>query len=318
MKVLSNTASGRAHGKVILIGEHAVVHQQPAIAIPFTSASVLVTIEEKIGETIIESIYHTGNLSDAPAALNNLIKTIQAISEYFKQSDDNMHITIESNIPPERGMGSSAAVATALVRALFNYYDVNLTEELLNKFVNVSEVIAHGNPSGLDAQVVRSNEAVYFIRGEVPVMFTVDIPGYLVLADTGDEGETIAAVSDVQKLINTPHSNASKYIEELGELTIKARELIEQKAVHALGNVMNEAQKRLKKLTVSNNTLDLLVETARSNGALGAKLTGGGRGGCMIALTNEAEKAAKIAHALENAGAIKTWIHPLGANIDEE
>lgn len=317
MKVRSNIASGRAHGKVILIGEHAVVHKQPAIAIPFTSASVVVTIEEKPGDTNIESIYHTGSLSDAPQALNNLIETVHEISAYLKQTKANMLITIDSNIPPERGMGSSAAVATALVRALFNYHQVELTDALLNQFVNVSEVIAHGNPSGLDALVVRSDEAVYYVREQRPEFFSIDLPGYLILADTGVEGETIKAVADVGKLVDTSYEIGGKLIDELGVLTEEARQLINQKDILTLGEVLNQAQNRLKKLTVSNDTLDLLVETARDHGALGAKLTGGGRGGCMIVLTDEADKAREIAQALEEAGAIKTWIHPLGANIDE-
>src|SRR5699024_2418806 len=116
MKVLSDTASGHAHGKIILIGEHAVVHNEPAIAIPFTSANVKITIEKKLGESTIDSIYHTGKLNNAPKNLSNLIETLNAVCRYFGTTAENMHIKITSNIPAERGMGSSAAVAIALVR----------------------------------------------------------------------------------------------------------------------------------------------------------------------------------------------------------
>ena len=104
MKVLSNTASGYAHGKIILIGEHAVVHNEPAIAIPFTSANVQVTIEHTLGESTMDSIYHTGKLADAPKTLNNLIETLKAVCLHFGTTPDNMHIKINSNIPAERGM----------------------------------------------------------------------------------------------------------------------------------------------------------------------------------------------------------------------
>lgn len=312
MNVLPYIASGTAHGKIILIGEHSVVHNEPAIAIPFTSANVEVSIEELYGESTIESIYHTGRLKDAPKTLNNLIETLEAVCRHFNKKPENMHIIIKSSIPAERGMGSSAAVATALIRALFNYYKTELTEDLLDNFVTISEVIAHGNPSGLDAKVVRSEESVYFIRNKGSEFFSVDLPGYLVVADTGQQGETGRAVSDVGKLLTDPSTNAERLISDLGILTRDARKQIDEKNLVQLGRVLSKAQENLKGLTVSNETLDLFVETALDHDALGAKLTGGGRGGCMFALTDSLEQAENISKALLDVGAVDTWIHPLG------
>lgn len=312
MNVLPYIATGTAHGKIILIGEHSVVHNEPAIAIPFTSANVEVSIEELYGESTIESIYHTGRLKDAPKTLNNLIETLEAVCRHFNKKPENMHIIIKSSIPSERGMGSSAAVATALIRALFNYYKTELTEDLLDNFVTISEVIAHGNPSGLDAKVVRSEESVYFIRNKSSEFFSVDLPGYLVVADTGQQGETGQAVSDVGKLLTDPNANAGRLISDLGILTREARKQIEEKNLVQLGRVLSKAQEHLKDLTVSNKTLDLFVKTAIDQGALGAKLTGGGRGGCMISLTDSLEQAENISKALLDVGAVDTWIHPLG------
>jgi len=318
MEVLSNTASGRAHGKIILIGEHSVVHDEPAIAIPFTSANVEVTVERIDGESTMESIYHTGKISEAPAVLNNLIKTLHAVCDYFSLSADHLHITIESDIPAERGMGSSAAVATALVRALFNYFDEELPDELLYQFVSISEKIAHGNPSGLDAKVVSSNESIFYVKNKKAEFFNIELPGYLVVADTGQQGETVEAVADVGRLVADPQHEGQKLIEGLGQLTNQARTFIERKDLKHLGEILEKAQNKLKKLTVSNNKLDQLIETAKANGALGAKLTGGGRGGCIIALVDKIERAEDLTKALLQAGATKTWIHPLGANIDVE
>ena len=317
MKVLSNTASGYAHGKIILIGEHAVVHNQPAIAIPFTSANVKVTIEHTLGESTIDSIYHKGKLKDAPKNLNNLIKTLNAVCLYLGTTSENMQIQITSNIPAERGMGSSAAVATALVRALFNYFNEELTDELLNDFVSISEMIAHGNPSGLDANVVRSEESVYFVKNQGAEFFKVELPGYLIVADTGQQGETGETVMDVGKLVMDVKTQAKTMISDLGKLTHRARIMIEDKNMKGLGKILSEAQLRLENLTVSNETLNLFVDTANRHGALGAKLTGSGRGGCMIALADLPETAENIAEALLNAGAVDVWIHPLGAKQDE-
>lgn len=314
MEVLSNTAAGEAHGKIILIGEHAVVHNEPAIAIPFTSATVEVTVEKILGESTMDSIYHYGKLSDAPKQIRNLITTFEEVCDYFNVSTDHFHITIRSDIPAERGMGSSAAVATAVVRALFNFFDTELTDDLLFRFVSISEKIAHGNPSGLDAKVVSSDAAIYFVKENRADPFEIDLPAYIVVADTGDEGETLGAVSDVGKLVADTTSNGRKLVQELGQLTKSVYTIIEQKDLQQLGRILDKAQDKLKQLTVSNEKLDILVDTAKKSGALGAKLTGGGRGGCMIALVDKAEKAQKIANDLITAGATETWIHSLGAN----
>lgn len=317
MKVLSDVASGTAHGKIILIGEHAVVYNEPAIAIPFTSANVEITVQSIQGESTIDSIYHKGKVSDAPRKIQNLVETFKAVCNYFERSYNDLHFTVTSNIPAERGMGSSAAVATALVRALFNFYDEKLTDELLQRFVSVSERIAHGNPSGLDAKVVRSDYSVYFIRNQAPELFRLELPAFLVVADTGEHGETGKAVRAVEKLVNNPQTNGRKLIKELGQLTVKARTYIEQKDLKRLGEMLDSAHEKLQQLNVSNERLDTLVKKAKESGALGAKLTGGGRGGCMIAFVDDEKKAMVIAEQLEMAGATKTWIHPLGGNTND-
>ncbi len=311
-------AFGSAHGKIILIGEHSVVHNQPAIAIPFTSAKVDVQIDEISGETILEDRYYEGELSEAPKSLHNLNQTLDAVCVYLDEKTSNMKIRIDTSIPAERGMGSSAAVATAVVRALFNFFEKELTDDLLEEFVAISEEIAHGNPSGLDGTIVRSEQAIYFIRDQKPEFFDSSLPAYLVIADTGEKGQTVHAVEDVGKLVADERTNGRKLIEKLGQLTIRARQLIEKKKVSELGRILSEAQRCLKELTVSNEKLDHLIEVAMTNGALGAKLTGGGRGGSMIALVDELKKAEKLANSLIQAGAIKTWIHPLGVETDEK
>src|SRR5699024_9384465 len=199
---------------------------------------VKITIEHILGECTIDSIYHTGKLTDAPKNLSNLIETLNAVCRYFGTTAENMHIKITSNIPAERGMGSSAAVAIALVRALFNYFDAKLTDELLNEFVTISEMIAHGNPRGLDAKVVSSNESVYFVRNQEAEFFKVELPGYLIVADTGERGETGEAVADVEKLVANVKTQAKTFISELGELTTQARKMIDEQNMPGLGKVL--------------------------------------------------------------------------------
>lgn len=135
---------------------------------------------------------------------------------------------------------------------------------------------------------------------------------FLIVADTGIKGQTREAVSDVAHLFELNKQSVSQQITELGRLTKLAKKAILADEVYTLGTIMNQAQEQLKTLTVSNEQLDKLVTTAREHGALGAKLTGGGRGGCMIALADSNEQAVKIAAAIESAGAVATWIQSLG------
>ena len=124
-------------------------------------------------------------------------------------------------------------------------------------------------------------------------------------------GHTLEAVSDVATLYQN-QQDARFWIKELGDLTRQVKKYLASGQVQALGQVMNQAHLLLQKLGVSDEKLDYLVDVAQVQGALGAKLTGGGRGGCMIALAANQHQAEKIAQALERAGACQTWIQYLG------
>ena len=317
METSPKQASGTAHGKIILIGEHAVVYGEPAIALPFMATPVKVSIKQTLERSWIDSSYYQGPLCDAPQPLENLSQLIRTVCSDLSQSADHLFLTVNSSIPAERGMGSSAAVATAVVRALFSYFNASLSDEQLLHYVDLSEKIAHGNPSGIDAHVAGSNVPVYFRKGHVFEPLSLNISGHLIAADTGITGQTLQAVSDVADLLKRQPKDTRAVITHIGQLTLTAKVAIETDQCESLGRLMTEAHNALKQLNVSNETLDHLVETALDHGALGAKLTGGGRGGCMIALTRTKTEAEDIANKLMDQGAVKTWIHALGADKHE-
>ena len=308
----SQPALGTANGKIILMGEHSVVYGEPAIAIPFPATHIQVAVTETEGPVQLDCVYYQGNLASAPKHLENLIAVVESTISELNQELKGLKLTIESTIPVERGMGSSAAVAIAMVRALFAYFSTPLPDETLLTLANVSETIAHGNPSGLDAAMTSGRHPLYYIKGEPFVPFPLSMSAYLIVADTGLKGQTRDAVASIAQLNQENPEVTMNAIHRLGALAREAKLAIESNIPVTLGLVMDTAHETLSFLGVSNDTLNHLVSTARTNGALGAKLTGGGRGGCMIALAADQETAARISAALADAGAVNTWTHPLG------
>ena len=311
---MANYGQGESSGKIILMGVHAVVYGEPAIAFPFYATKVTAFLEEldAMDDQLVSS-YYSGNLAEAPHALKNIKKLFIHLK---KQHDiqKNLQLTIESTIPAERGMGSSAAVATAVTRAFYDYLAFPLSREILLENVQLSEKIAHGNPSGIDAAATSSLQPIYFTKGHPFDYFSLNIDAFLIVADTGIKGQTREAVKDVAHLFETQPHETGQMIQKLGYLTKQAKQAIIENSPETLAQTMDESQSLLEKLTISNDFLNLLIQTAKDTGALGAKLTGGGRGGCMIALAQTKTKAQEISQALEDAGAAETWIQGLGVH----
>ena len=311
---MKNIGYGKANGKIILMGEHAVVYGEPAIAFPFSATTITATIRPS-DSFRLHCSYYKGSLEKAPFTLKSIKTLVQQLEKEYPIGP--VLIEIDSTIPAERGMGSSAAVAVAITRAFFDLLDKPLSQEELLAYVEHAEQIAHGNPSGIDAAATSGNNPIYFRRGQPFTPFDLNVEAFLVVADTGIKGQTRTAVKDVAYAVEMEHELVEPVmprIHRLGQLTREAKEAISQNQVQKLADTMNEAQTHLKELTVSNDLLDTLIHAAIDAGALGAKLTGGGRGGCMIALTNTKEEAQVVCKALEKNGAVATWIQGLGVH----
>ncbi|WP_349533115.1 mevalonate kinase [Leuconostoc citreum] len=302
---------GKAHAKIILIGEHAVVYNQPAIAIPLTNLTVTTTIQPAfVGQTIESNTFH-GGLDELGANVEGLRQLILRLITHFQLQKAPFTIEIDTNIPQERGFGASAAFATSITKAFFDFANAPLSSEQLKYFTDLEESISHGSASGLDAATVNSTDPIWFVKNDLPTPFKMSLTGTLVVADTGIHGQTMHAVNIVKGNLDSDYDLTWQKIAHLGKIAEKVRiDLAQNQPEHA-GLLFTAAHHELQSLGISHPKLDNLVNAAIHAGALGAKLTGAGIGGAMFALAKNNDEAITIANALTKSGAQNTWIQPL-------
>ncbi len=309
--------SASAPGKIILFGEHAVVYGRPAIAVPINQiqAKAYVFPEPHMPSGYMNiqapNIGLEAILSDLPqdhplvAAINGVLKEVDV------SRPPALTLRVTSSIPLAAGLGSGAAVSTAIIRALSTFLGHPLPAKRVSDLVFEVEKIHHGTPSGIDNTVISFEMPVFFIRdefkGNTIETFSVAQPFTIVIADTGISSPTSSTVGDVRLAWKNNPTYSEQLFDEIGEVVLAARAAIENSQIDALGTLMNENHALLIALGVSSPELDYLVQTARTTGALGAKLSGGGRGGNIIALADRSTSI-QLADSLEAAGAVHTYI----------
>ncbi len=298
--------SAEAPGKVILCGEHAVVYGQPAIAVPVTQISARATLEETGTGTELTLIavdqQRTVRYADLDLAdpLGVIIRL--ALLALGETTPPLATLTLSSTIPIASGLGSGAAVSAAIVRVLASYVGRQLPAVAVSELVYQVEKIYHGIPSGIDNTVIAYTQPVYFIRQKVLKTFSAPVPFRLLIADTGLASPTKIAVADVRKGWETDPAKFETLFNRCGEIAQAAYSLIESGHPLELGPLLTANHRLLREMAVSCPELDSLVEAALDAGALGAKLSGGGRGGNMFALVTD-ETAPSVERALWQAGA---------------
>ena len=285
---------GFSHSKIILMGEHSVVYGYPAIAIPLKNIQI-----ECIVERSRVPFFHNEK--------DTLSTAVHTALKYLSKKNENIKYKVISDIPPKRGMGSSAAVSIAAIRGVLDYFNRKVDNMTLEKLVNEAEIIAHNTPSGLDAKTCLSDSAIKFIKNKGFKNIDMNLGAYLLIADTGIHGHTRDAIMNIKNMGN----KALPMLEKLGKLTEETEKFIEKKDVVNIGKNMIFAHEELKMLGVSIEKSDILVKTAIDEGAYGAKMSGGGLGGCIIALMESREKTEMTAKKLMEKGAVNIWIEAL-------
>jgi mevalonate kinase len=292
-----------------LFGEHAVVYGEPAIAVPVTQVESTATVEPASpgdGLTLVAADLGTRSTLTAAPEHDPIAVAARLTLSHLSASVPDATLTVKSTIPIASGLGSGAAISTALVRALAGFLGHSLAPAEVSGLVYEVEKIHHGMPSGIDNTVIAYEQPVYFVRGEssVPALMSVGAPFMLLIADTGLPSPTRRLVDRVHRGWQRDPIRYQDLFECIGDIARNARRQIESGVIDSLGPLMNENHALLIELGVSSATLDRLVAAARAAGALGAKLSGAGQGGNMVALVDVAT-VHDVRVALMTAGAAR-------------
>lgn len=297
-------------GKIILFGEHAVVYGRPAIAAPVTQVQARAIVEDSATAGIRFVAPDLGSdywLAEASAE-DPLATTVRLVQEAAGLAQlPDLTITISSSIPIAGGMGSGAAITAALVRALAGHLGLDYLADnrRVSELTYQVERLYHGHPSGIDNTVVAFEQPVYFVRQQPQNRiepFAVARPLHFLISDTGQRSSTKIVVSDVRRQWQAQPARFEALFDDCGRVADAARQAIQAGDLAQLGCLMNENQRLLAEMGVSSPALERLIAAALRAGALGAKLSGAGRGGNMIALITP-KKEQEIRQALADAGA---------------
>ena len=309
---------GRTWAKAILLGEHSVVYGHPAVALPLHDLRMRATAVPVPGPSRLCSLDYRGPIDRSGPRFACVARAFDKAREFSGRLGQSFEITTRSDFPHARGLGSSAAASGAVIRAALDACRRDASADELFALTQMAERVAHGNPSGLDAAATSSSSPIRFQGGRMRPVSQRIAHAHLVIADSGVQGSTREAVSGLRRCYEQDAEGTGPLIDGLGALARTAITALHDGDAPALGEAMNRAHTVLAGLDLSLPVLDRLVGAARRAGALGAKLTGGGLGGCVIALTGSEGAADRVRSALRRAGAPAAWTHRMRTGEADE
>lgn len=308
-----------APAKAILVGEHAVVYGYPAIAFPINQLTAKTTIlANPLGKPDeirfrADDIQLNASFDELPAD-HPFIRAIQAVKTCTGVNHlPACTVMIRSKIPLASGLGSSAATSVSVIRALCQLIGFHASLEQISLMAFQVEEAYHGTPSGIDNTVITYAKPIKFSKKEGFQILSPKKPLTFIVANSGTAGNTKEAVSKVRSLFELDPNQYGETFTEIASVVNQAEKAIEEGDQELLGQMMNLNQELLRKLTVSHPSLEKLIETALIHGALGAKLSGGGLGGNMVALVSS-EFINFITEKLKSAGATDVIFATIQAN----
>ena len=297
---------GSGYGKVILFGEHFVVHGVPGIVSAIDSTTDAEVKKAQKGINVKDERKTAKGYSE-----EKRLQQLESIERMLKAMGVDPKIALDiwvgGTLPGFSGLGASAASSVAIARAIAQELNMKVADEKINQVAYEAEKAYAGNPSGIDNTAATYGGLMWFKKnmagGQDKVEhLSIEAPVEIVIGSTGKVANTKAMVEGVAE---RKRKNPQKYntiFERAEELCYEGRAALEFYSLKKVGELMNENHRLLQEIEVSSTELDLLVDVARKQGAFGAKLTGGGGGGCIVALTPGKELQGKVASAIKGAG----------------
>ena len=307
-------ATAVSPAKVILFGEHFVVSGNSAISMTIDLPTTITVEPLKVDEIQIRSegldveaaFSTTGQIiRSAGANAESKLRPIYEVADFtlkkLKQAKVGLKIAVKSRVPIGMGLGSSAATAVGTVSALTTLLGWPLSREEIFDAAYTLEKMVHGHPSGVDQATITYGGLISYRGGKVEATLQLTQPPLLIIGNTGKRRSTGEFVGRVTRLRETEPKVYGRIASEAQEISERALDALRNGQSHALGSLMNENQRLLESVGVSSPDLERLISAVRSAGAFGAKLTGGGGGGCMIAAVDKTTHAG-VSRAIEEAG----------------
>jgi len=296
---------GIGFGKVILFNEHFVVYGIPSI-VSAIAKTTTATVEPFEGKGFyLEDLrpatpgYKEDKVEQQRGSVDRILKAVG-----INPSRNPINITLKGDLVAASGIGASAASCVAIARAVSAEFGLDLSDERINEIAYEGERAYHGTPSGVDNTAATYGGLIWFVRNKPNVIERIEVkePIEIVMGNTGKVADTVAVVDGVRERKEKHPEKYDKIFRDAEELAYSARKALENFELKKVGKLMDDNHKLLQKIEVSCKELDFLVELARDHGAFGAKLTGGGCGGSMVALTPGKDLQEKVAKAIGREG----------------
>lgn len=293
------SAEATAPGKIILFGEHSVVYRGPAILLAVDRRASVVASRRDDKRIYIDSddlgfsgYFDNGEYTAVTGKIwrgRNMAALEVATRKVMAHLgvESGVNLKVRSMIPIAVGLGSSAAVCVATTAAVGELFDGNLSKEKISELSFEGEKVIHGNPSGADNSIATYGGIMRYERGVGLKRLKLDAPLPFVIGNTRKKRSTRNMVEGVKELRDRNPEVVDPIIYTMAGLSQTGLDALLRRDTGKLGDLMNINQGLLTSIGVSTQELDDLVYAARREGALGAKLTGAGGGGCMIALAEE-------------------------------
>ncbi|HLC00108.1 MAG TPA: mevalonate kinase [Candidatus Bathyarchaeia archaeon] len=298
---------GSGFGKVILFGEHFVVHGFPGIVSAIDSTADAEVKKIARGITIRDERKGSKGYAEEKKAqqLESIDRILKAMG--IERETVAFDIWLGGNLPGFSGLGASAASSVAIARAIAEEIGKKFSDERINEIAYEAEKAYAGTPSGIDNTAATFGGLLWFeknMKGGANTIEKLGIrePVEIVIGSTGVVANTKAMVEGVAERKRNHPEKYDALFEQAEAISLIGRKALQEYDLRKVGELMNDNHRLLQKIEVSHEKLDLLVDLARKQGAYGAKLTGGGGGGCMVALTPGKELQEKVAKAIEKEG----------------